>query len=764
MAKAARSKAATAKAPDTVEGSAAETVPVVAKPDRGTGKVAAKAKPGRAAAKTVKSQLAAKPSEPTPAFVVTAFPLPASVEPSVEPSVADTASRPAMVKAPATRKRAAKVAEAVASSAPTPSVAPPAAPSPEPAKSAPSVAAAAPEAKPKPEAKPEPQSRTKADSAASTDGSLMGYLIRDPEAFARNAARMLEAAGKAAAAYLRPREAGLHRSDAAEELTTVFKTLANVGEYWMTDPSRAIEAQTRLWSGYMDVWNNTLKRMAGEAVEPAVKPDPRDKRFLDPDWNQNQFFDFIKQMYLTTTRWADQMVEGAEGLDDHTRLKAEFYVRQIADAIAPSNFVLTNPELLRETLAENGENLVRGIQMMAEDIEAGGGDLKIRQTSEGNFKIGVNLASTPGKVIFENDVCQVLQYEPTTPEVYKRPLLIVPPWINKFYILDLNADKSFIKWAIEQGRTVFVISWVNPDQRQADKSFEQYMKEGVLAALDVIELATGEREADTIGYCVGGTLLAVTLAWAAATGDDRIKSATFFTTQVDFTHAGGLMAFVDEDQIRVLEETMKERGYLEGKKMASSFNMLRPNDLIWPYFINNYMKGRDPFPFDLLYWNADATRMPAANHSFYLRNCYLENNLSQGKMEVGGVKLDLSKVTIPIYNLAAREDHIAPALSVFIGSGRFGGPVDYVMSGSGHIAGVINPPAKGKYQFWTGPKPAGAFEDWIKVATEHPGSWWPHWAAWLATQSSQKVPAREPGGGRLKPIEDAPGRYVKVKA
>jgi polyhydroxyalkanoate synthase len=547
-------------------------------------------------------------------------------------------------------------------------------------------------------------------------------------------------------------------------LATVFKTLANVGEYWMAEPARAFEAQAKLWTGYMDVWNTTLKRMAGEKVEPAVAPDPRDKRFQDPEWSSNQFFDFIKQMYLTTSRWADEMVEGAEGLDPHTRLKAEFYVKQIADAVAPSNFVLTNPELLRETLKNNGENLVRGIEMLAEDIAAGNGDLKIRQTSPGNFKVGVNLATTPGKVVYENDICQIIQYEASTPEVYKRPLLIVPPWINKFYILDLNPDKSFIKWAVAEGRTVFVLSWVNPDERQAEKSFEQYMKEGILTGLDVIEKATGERDADAIGYCVGGTLLAVTLAWMAATGDDRIKSATFFTTQVDFTHAGGLKAFVDEEQVRVLEKMMGERGYLEGQKMAASFNMLRPNDLIWPYFINNYMKGREPFPFDLLYWNADATRMPAANHSFYLRNCYLDNNLSLGKMEIGGIKLDLSKVTIPIYNLAAREDHIAPAKSVFVGSGLFGGPVDYVMSGSGHIAGVINPPAKAKYQFWTGGKPEGAFDDWVKSAHETPGSWWPHWSAWLATQSPDKVPPRVPGGGRLNAIEDAPGSYVKVKA
>jgi polyhydroxyalkanoate synthase len=614
--------------------------------------------------------------------------------------------------------------------------------------------------------KPEPSAKPAAASGAGgTEGSFFAYMVRDPEAFARNVTRIIEEAGKATAAYLKPREAGLRPPETGDEMVGIFKTLASVSEYWLAEPTRVFDAQARLWTGYMDIWNRTLKRMGGEAIEPAIKPDPRDKRFQDPDWSNNQFFDFIKQMYLMTSKWADQMVEEAAGIDEHTRLKAEFYVRQIADAIAPSNFVLTNPELLRETLANNGENLVRGMQMLAEDIAAGGGDLKIRQTSPGNFQIGVNLATTPGKVIFQNDVCQILQYEPATSEVHKRPLLIVPPWINKFYILDLNPDKSFIKWAIDQGHSVFAISWVNPDERQATKSFEEYMREGILTALDTIEKATGERDVDAIGYCVGGTLLAVALAWCAATGDDRIKSATFFTTQVDFTYAGGLKAFVDEEQIRLIEQSMQVRGYLEGQKMAASFNMLRANDLIWPYVINNYMRGREPFPFDLLYWNSDATRMPAANHSFYLRNCYLDNRLSRGQMEIGGIHLDLSKVTIPIYNLAAREDHIAPAKSVFVGSGCFGGPVEYVMSGSGHIAGVINPPAKGKYQYWTGGAPSGDFDVWVKNATETPGSWWPHWEAWVTAQSDgAKVPARTPGGGRLNAIEDAPGSYVKVRA
>ncbi|MTI46132.1 polyhydroxyalkanoate synthase [Roseibium hamelinense] len=589
---------------------------------------------------------------------------------------------------------------------------------------------------------------------------MLQYIINNPEAFANNLAKTLEQAGKAMAVYIEPREKGEIKDSGADELTGVIKTLAQVGEYWVSDPQRAVEAQSRLWSGYIDLWNSSLKRMMGEPCKPAVEPEARDKRFADPDWNENQFFDFIKQLYLITSKWAEDMVHEAEGLDDHTKHKAEFYVTQIANAVSPSNFLLTNPELLRLTMESNGENLVKGMQHLVEDLRTGHGDLKIRQTDPSKFKLGDNLGTTPGKVIAQNDVCQVIQYSPTTEDVLKRPLLIVPPWINKFYILDLTPEKSFIKWAVDQGHTVFVISWVNPDERQAQKSFEHYMREGILNTLDVIKRATRQEEVNAIGYCVGGTLLAVTLAYMAAKGDQRIQSATFFTTQVDFTYAGDLKVFVDEEQIQLLEKRMAEHGYLDGSKMSSAFNMLRSNDLIWSYVVNNYLKGKEPFPFDLLYWNSDSTRMPAANHSFYLRNCYLDNTLSKGRMEIGGERLDLSKVTIPIYNLATREDHIAPPRSVFIGSGLFGGPVEYVLSGSGHIAGVVNPPAKNKYQYWTGGKPEGALEDWIRGSEEHPGSWWPHWDAWTRSLDDTKVKARKPGAYRIKILEDAPGSYV----
>jgi polyhydroxyalkanoate synthase len=587
----------------------------------------------------------------------------------------------------------------------------------------------------------------------------------DIEAFARNVARLVEEGGKALAAYLKPREEGQIEHGLSDEIADMVRTLGEVAEYWLSDPRRTTELQTRLGKAYLELWGAAVKRLAGERSEPVITPDPRDKRFADPEWSSNQFFDFVKQVYLLSTKWADTLVADAEGLDPHTRQKAEFYVKQIANALSPSNFVLTNPELLRETLSSNAENLARGMRMLAEDIQAGGGDLHIRQSDMERFEVGRNLAITPGKVIVENALMQLIQYSPSTEMVLRRPLLVVPPWINKFYVLDLTPDKSFIKWCVDQGLTVFVISWVNPDERHAAMGFEEYMRLGPLAALDAIKQATGESKVNAIGYCVGGTLLSVTLAYLAAKRDRRIASATLFAAQVDFTHAGDLKVFVDEEQLRALERRMTARGYLEGKKMANAFNMLRSNDLIWPYIINNYLRGKAPMPFDLLYWNSDATRLPVANHSFYLRQCYLNNALSRGKMKIGGITLDLKKVKLPVYNLATREDHIAPAKSAFLGSKFFGGPVRFVLAGSGHIAGVVNPPGKGKYQYWTGGKAgSGTLEAWLNKATEHPGSWWPDWFEWIKAQDATQVPARAPGGGKLKPIEDAPGRYVKVKA
>jgi len=594
-----------------------------------------------------------------------------------------------------------------------------------------------------------------------------GFEVHDPQKFAQNMARLVEETGKAVSAFVEPRVTDPTRTLMPDDLTRIMNAFAQVQQAWMVQPLKLMRSQADLWQRYWTLWSSTLISAflpGARTISPAVVPDPKDARFKDPAWSENQYFDFMKQAYLINSKWAEHLVQDVDNVDPDTRHKAGFYMKQVINALAPSNWVFTNPELLRETFASDGENLVRGMQLLAEDIKRGGGDLHIRQTDLTKFELGRNLAITPGKVIFQNELFQLIQYEATTETVLKRPLLIVPPWINKFYILDLNPEKSFVKWAVSQGHTVFVISWVNPDERLANKTFEDYMREGVFEALKVVCEATREENVNAIGYCVGGTMLAVSLAAMAAASEKCVGSATFFATQVDFKNAGDLKVFSDKEQIQAIEREMNQKGYLESSKMATIFNLLRSNDLIWPYIVNVYQKGKEPLPFDLLYWNSDSTRMPAANHSFYLRHCYLNNDLAEGRMEMGGERLDLNKVNIPIYDLAAREDHIAPAKSVFVGARLFGGHVRFVLAGSGHIAGVINPPGpKVRYQYWTGDPPTGDFESWLKKTQEHPGSWWPDWQAWIEELDSERVPARQIGRGQLRPIEDAPGSYVRMK-
>jgi len=579
--------------------------------------------------------------------------------------------------------------------------------------------------------------------------------------FARNMVRLFDQSTKLFSTLAeRSTSNGNGPYSMASEVGEAAKTLGEVARAWVSDPGKLAAAQGELFQSYADLWGRSFRRFLGEEVEPVIEPEPGDNRFKDPEWSNSQYFDFWKQAYLITSRWAEDVAQNTEGVDDRTRKKALFYLEQMLAALSPSNYPFTNPEVVRTTLATNAENLVQGMAQLAEDIGQSKGMLRISQTDLSAFEVGRDLAVTPGKVIFQNDLMQLIHYSPTTEQVYERPLIIVPPWINKYYILDLKPEKSFVKYAIDQGFTVFMISWVNPDAALAQKTFEDYMKEGILAAIEAVNRQLGLHHVNMLGYCVGGTLLASTLAYAAAKGDDRVASATFLAAQVDFAEAGDLLVFIDDAQLGALEEMMAEQGYLDGSRMAAVFNMLRPRDLIWPYVVNNYLLGKKPFPFDLLFWNADSTRLPAANHAFYLREFYHENRLGKGEMELGGVKLDLSKVKIPIYELFTREDHIAPAPSVYRGSKLFGGPVRYAMAGSGHIAGVINPPAKQKYQYWTG-EPAETLQGWIEQATEIPGSWWPDWAAWLAERSGEKVDARDPSAGPLKPIEDAPGSYVK---
>lgn len=543
-----------------------------------------------------------------------------------------------------------------------------------------------------------------------------------------------------------------------EAFTSLFTAM-------MSDPQKFAEAQANLWQTHMDLWQTTAKRMMGQEVEPVVQAGPRDKRFRDSEWDENVVFDYIKQSYLLTANWLHSAVDETELGDDAERMKVEFYTQQYVDAISPSNFVMTNPEVLRETMASNGENLVTGLGNLLEDLERGHGKLNIKQTDMDYFKVGENIALTPGKVVFQNDIIQLLHYTPTTEEVYKTPLLVFPPWINKFYILDLRPENSFIKYFLDKGYSIFVVSWVNPDKKLAKKTFEDYMFEGVFGALDAVKEATGEDDVNTIGYCIGGTMLSASLAYMAKKKINRVKSATFFAAQADFSEAGELKVFIDEEQLDDLsKEIDASGGYLEGTSMANTFNMLRSNDLIWSYVVNNYLMGKDPQRFDLLFWNADATRMPKEVHMFYLRKCYLENALSQGKMELGGVKLDLSKVKVPIYLQSSKNDHIAPYRSIYHSTKLFGGEINFIVAGSGHIAGVINHPDANKYQYWTNPELPDSVDEWFEGAEEHPGSWWDEWELWLRAKSGDKVPARVPGDGGLEVIEDAPGSFVLVRS
>ncbi len=533
----------------------------------------------------------------------------------------------------------------------------------------------------------------------------------------------------------------------------------------MTQPHKMVEANMNLWQDYMKLWQNAASRMMGQETTPIVEPERDDRRFKGEAW-ENDVFDFIKQSYLLTSNWMENTVSDIEGLDKKTKQKVEFFTKQYADALSPTNFVMTNPEVLQTTIESRGENLVNGLRNLLEDMERGGGKLSIKMTDADAFEVGKNVATTPGKVVFRNDLMELIQYTPTTDKVAKTPLLICPPWINKFYILDLREKNSFIKWAVEQGNTVFVISWVNPDRELAMKTFADYMLEGPLAAIKAIQDATGAEEINAVGYCIGGTLLATTLAYMAAKKMKGVKSATFFTTMVDFEEAGDLGVFIDDTSLKNLEDKMNERGYLEGSEMASTFNMMKANDLVWSFVVNNYLLGKDPFPFDLLFWNSDSTRMPAAMHSFYLRNMYLDNKLVQpGGIEIEGVKLDLTKIKVPTYIISTREDHIAPWIPTYKATQIYSGPIRFILSASGHIAGVVNPPAAGKYCYWINDDIPADPDEWLAGAEQHEGSWWPDWDKWIKKQNGKElVDARQPGDGKLKVLCDAPGTYVNMKA
>ena len=529
-----------------------------------------------------------------------------------------------------------------------------------------------------------------------------------------------------------------------------------------SDPDRLLAIQMEYAKNWMDLWQESAKRFMGQPATELYPSDAKDKRFKAPQWHENDLFDFIRQSYLMTSHWMMKVAHETGGMDEETRRKVDFYTKQFADAMAPSNFLLTNPEVLQATLDTKGENLVRGFQNLLEDLERGQGKLQISTTDYEAFTLGENIATTPGHVVYENDLMQLIQYVPATETVYKTPLLIVPPWINKYYILDLRPDNSLIRWLVEQGHTVFVVSWVNPDAELSGKTFEDYMREGILDALDQIKSRTGEDKANVLGYCIGGTLLAATLAWLAAKGQDgRIASATFMTTLIDFAEAGDIRVFIDDAQISVLENEMKQKGYFDARNLKDTFSLLRANDMIWTFVVNNYLLGKEPFPFDLLYWNDDSTNMPGAMHAFYLRHMYRENKLIEpGGITLGGVQLDMHAVNTPAYILSTKDDHIAPWRATYAATRLFKGKVNFTLSGSGHVAGVINPPRANKYGYWSAEKNPPSPDAWFDSAVKHEGSWWPHWNEWVKPYSGEQAPARMPE----KTIEPAPGRYVRMKA
>jgi polyhydroxyalkanoate synthase len=560
-----------------------------------------------------------------------------------------------------------------------------------------------------------------------------------------------------------PPVAGMARDAEQIGLPQAF---AELGKQLWSDPQRLIEVQTRAWQDYMSLCQSTLKRFVGDSGAEPVKPTPKgDNRFRNEAWQSNFVFDHIRQTYLIAADHIQRTVAETQNLDPNSARKVRFFTRQIVDALAPTNFVMTNPEVLKATMDSGGRNLIDGWRNLVADLERGKGKLAIRMTDPKAFTLGENVAGSPGKVVFENDLMQLLQFEPTTPKVAKAPLLIVPPWINKYYILDLRASNSFIRWATDQGHTVFVISWVNPDERHVDKTFDDYLFEGPLAALDAIEDATGETAINLIGYCIGGTLTACTMSWLAKRGlEDRVKSVTYFTTMLDFSEPGDLGVFCDENSVSKLEARMQPKGYLEGGDMATTFNLLRNNDLIWSFVVNNYLLGKEPFPFDLLYWNSDATRMPAKMHMFYLRHCYLDNKLREpDAVVIGDEPVDLSGIKAPTCFVSTIEDHIAPWKSTYAGAKLMGGPVKFILGGSGHIAGIVNPPAAKKYMYWLNDGIAATPEAWLETAQRHEGSWWDHWQEWVGRFSGGQVPARKPGDGKLKVIEAAPGRYARFR-
>ncbi len=597
----------------------------------------------------------------------------------------------------------------------------------------------------------------------------VGNNLPNPAEMAKTYAEVAQRASRLIGQFMEKKaQAGV---DVPADELGVARAFMDLSARLLANPYKLAQTQMNMMWDYFSLWQGSMMKMMGMPnATPVAAPKKDDKRFKDEEWEEHFLFDFMKQSYLIAARHIHDTVCCTEGLDEPTQQKVNFFTRQYIDALSPSNFAMTNPEVFRETVKSNGQNLIKGLNNLLQDMEAGDGQLRIRMTDTNAFEMGKNVATTPGKVIFQNDLFQLIQYDPKTPEQFKKPLLIVPPWINKYYILDLREKNSLVNWATSQGHTTFIMSWVNPDEKLAEKSFEHYLLEGSVEALNQVCKQTGEDSVNMAGYCLGGTLLMTTLAYLTAKKDKRVNSATFFTTMIDFSDPGELGVFLDEGAVTGLEKRMNERGFLEGSEMAGTFNMLRANDLIWSFVVNNYLMGKDPFPFDLLYWNSDSTRMPAAMHSYYLRNMYLANLLKEpGGLTLGGVKIDISKVKTPCYFISTVEDHIAPWKSTYMGARLPSGPTKFVLGGSGHIAGIVNPPAANKYGYWINEATDGNLpenpEDFLAGATQHAGSWWTHWHDWVTTLpgGDAKVKARPADAGPLKVIEPAPGSFVKFR-
>lgn len=550
-------------------------------------------------------------------------------------------------------------------------------------------------------------------------------------------------------------DAGKFCEDYAQILSTIYSN-------YLKEPDKILKSQIELWTNLTKIWSNVLGNYLGEKSPPLYDSQARDRRFKDKAWEDSIYFNFLKQSYLYTADWSKKFVDSLEVKDLAEKRKLNFINQQIINAISPTNFVFTNPEVIKATVESEGENLVNGFENLIRDLDNSKKYLNITTSDHEKFELGRNIATSEGNVIYRNELMELIHFKPMAKKIYDIPILLVPAWINKYYIFDLSSDNSFIKWQLEQGYDVFVISWVNPGSSLADKKFEDYMLDGAIRAIDIVSQASGEGRISLMGYCLGGTLLVATLAYLAAKGEDKnIVSLSLLTTLVDFSDVGDMAMFIDEKKIDYLEDYMEKKGYFDSDDMVAIFSILRANDLIWSFVVNNYLLGNNPLPFDILYWNSDSTRLPATAHSFYLRNMYLRNSLIKPNgIILDGVAIDVRKINTSIYLLSTKEDHIAPWKTTYNFVNSISGDKEFVLSASGHIAGVINPPIKNKYCHWTNSNNENDPEKWFNNAKQHDGSWWPNWSKWQSSFMGEKISNKK---WHFKSLGKAPGDYVEMK-